>query len=262
MRETGNTRPRRVRGGMVVVAAALCVAGAGAQAAHATDFVVDSTADVPDAKTGDHMCRTDTATCTLRAAVQEANADGGANTIFLPPGHYRLSIPPTTPEAGSPGQDDAGRGDLDITAALVIRGAGAGQTIVDGGGLDRVFSIASNVTASISDMTITGGDATGGGTARGISMGGGLFNQGTVTLERLRMVGNNADGGGAVFSIPGSYITIRDSLLAHNTAYEAGAIRFDSGGELINSTVTDNTLLPLPNESYAQQPKLLVTLAD
>jgi hypothetical protein len=76
------------------------------------------------------------------------------------------------------------------------------------------------------------------------------------------MVGNNADGGGAVFSIPGSYITIRDSLLAHNTAYEAGAIRFDSGGELINSTVTANTLLALPNESYAQQPKLLVTLAD
>ena len=45
--------------------------------------------------------------------------------------------------------------------------------------------------------------------------------------------------GFSVFSVPGSYITIRDSLLAHNTAYEAGGIRFDSGGELINSTVTD-----------------------
>jgi hypothetical protein len=81
-------------------------------------------------------------------------------------------------------------------------------------------------------------------------------------LERLRLVSNNADGGGAVFSVPGSYITIRDSLLAHNTAFEAGAIRFDSGGELINSTITANTLLPLPNESYVQQPKLAVTVID
>jgi CSLREA domain-containing protein len=259
--ETGNTRVGRVRGAAVVVAAALCVAGAGAQAAHAADFGVDSTADLPDAKPGDHLCRTDAATCTLRAAVQEANADGGANTVFVPRGHYRLIIPPAS-EAGSPGQDDPGKGDLDITGTLNIRGAGARHTIVDGGGLDRVFSIAANATASIRDMTITGGDATGGGRAKGISMGGAVFNQGTATLERLRLVGNHADGGGAVFSIPGSYITVRDSLLAHNTAFEAGAIRFDSGGEVINSTITANALLPLPNESYAQQPKLLVTLVD
>jgi hypothetical protein len=93
-------------------------------------------------------------------------------------------------------------------------------------------------------------------------MGGAIFNQGTLSLQRMRLVGNHADGGGAVFSIPGSYITIRDSLLAHNTAYEAGAVRFDSGGEVVNSTITGNVLLPLPKDSYAQRPKLLVTLAD
>jgi hypothetical protein len=96
-------------------------------------------------------------------------------------------------------------------------------------------------------------------------MGGAIYNVGTVTLERLRLVGNKADGGGAVFSIPGSYITIRDSLLAHNSAFEAGGVRFDSGGEVVNSTITGNALLPLPPgdpANYAQQPKLLVTLAD
>jgi CSLREA domain-containing protein len=261
MREASITAVRRLRGAAVVLAGALCFAGAGAQAAHAADFVVNSTADLPDAKPGDHLCVTAATTCTLRAATQEANADGGANTISVPRGYYRLRIPPT-PEAGFFGQDDAGKGDLDITGTLTIRGAGARQTIVDGGGLDRVFSIASNATASITDMTITGGDANGGRTAREITLGGGVYNQGTATLERLRLVSNNADGGGGVFSIPGSYITIRDSLLAHNTAYEAGAIRFDSGGELINSTITANTLLPLPNESYAQQPKLAATLID
>jgi CSLREA domain-containing protein len=261
MTGTGIARLWRVRGATFIVAAAVCVAAVPAQAAHAATFVVNSTADRPDANAGDHMCITDAATCTLRAAVQEANADGGANAILLPGGYYRLRLPPS-PEAGAAGQDDAAKGDLDVTASLTIRGAGARRTIIDGGGLDRVFSIAGNVTASISDMTITGGDATGGGTSKEIDMGGAIFNQGTVNLTRMRLVGNHADGGGAVFSIPGSYITIRDSLLAHNSAYEAGAVRFDSGGEVINSTITANKLLPLPNHSYTQDPKLVVTLAD
>src|SRR3977135_1867517 len=127
MRE--NTLVPRGRGAAVCVAAALCCAGAGAQAPHAAAFGVDSTADLPDVNPGDHLCRTDAATCTLRAAVQEANADGGANTIFVPRGHYRLRTPPT-PEAGAPGQDDPAKGDLDITAPLTIRGAGARRTIV------------------------------------------------------------------------------------------------------------------------------------
>lgn len=265
MGEASITALRRGRTAVVVLAGALCFAGASAHAAHAADFVVNSTADAPDANPGDHVCITAAATCTLRAAVQEADASGGANTVIVPPGRYRLTSAPS-PEAGFPTEQDAGNGDLDITDdTLAVRGAGAGKTTIDGGGLDRVFSIGSNISASISDMTITGGDSTGGGTARGIAMGGAIYNVGTATLERLRLVGNKADGGGAVFSIPGSYITIRDSLLAHNSAFEAGAIRFDSGGELVNSTVTGNVLLPLPPgdpANYAQQPKLLVTLAD
>src|SRR5258708_3036222 len=164
----------RVRCAAVVMVGVLCLAGA--QAAHAADFAVNSTADLPDAKPGDHLCITAAATCTLRAAVQEANADGGANTIFIPRGYYRLRIPPAI-EAGAAGQDDAGAGDLDITAPLTIRGAGARQTIIDGGGLDRVFSNASNVASSITNLTITGGDSTGGGTSREIDMGGAIFNQ-------------------------------------------------------------------------------------
>ena len=252
---------RRGRGAAVLATATIGLAAAGAPAASAASFVVNSTADQPDAKVGDHLCITAAATCTLRAAVQEANADGGANTILVPGGHYRLTIPPAT-EAGFAGQDDAGAGDLDVTGTLTVRGAGPRQTVIDGGGLDRVFSIANNATASISDLTITGGDATGGGTSREIDMGGGIYNTGTLTLDRVSMVRNNADGGGAVFSIPGSYITITDSLIAHNTAYEAGGIRFDSGGELLNSTITDNRLLPLPNQSYVQQPKLAAALGD
>lgn len=253
---------RRLRGG---AATALCALGvvAAAPAAHAADFVVDSTADAADAKPGDHQCRSDAATCTLRAAIEEADATSGADAVIIPAGRYSLSSVPT-PEAGFPNENDAGNGDLDITDTLTVRGAGAGRTTLDGGGLDRVFSIDGGVTASISDMTITGGDAIGGGSAKGIGMGGAIYNVGTATLERLRLVGNKADGGGAVFSIPHTYITIRDSLLAHNTAYEGGAIRFDSGGEVVNSTITDNTLLPLPIDpaGWPEQPKQAVAVID
>jgi CSLREA domain-containing protein len=46
-------------------------------AAAAGDFVVNSTADIADGNPGDGVCETDiTGVCTLRAAVQEANALG------------------------------------------------------------------------------------------------------------------------------------------------------------------------------------------
>jgi CSLREA domain-containing protein len=229
--------------GRIAVAAILFLGGldAGAQAAHSATFTVDSTADFVDVKPGDRLCRTASATCTLRAAIQEANATGGADTVVLPPGHFGLGSVPS-PEPGSSLESDPRNGDLDISDALTVRGAGARETTVDGGGLDRVFSIRTGTTALISDMTITRGDATGGGRASGIALGGAVLNQGTVALERLRLIGNTADGGGAVFSIPATYITIRDSLLADNTAVEGGAIRFDSGGEVINSTITRNRL--------------------
>jgi hypothetical protein len=262
MTETGNARLRRVRSAAIATVGVLCLASASAHAAHAEVFAVNSTADLPVTKPGEHVCVTAAGTCTLRAAVQESDLDGGTNTIVVPSGHYRLTIPPST-EAGFTGPSIATAGDLAIPdGTLRIIGAGARETTVDGNHLDRVFAIAAPATVSISGMTITGGDATGGGTSKEIDMGGGVYNTGTLTLNRVAVIGNNADGGGGVFSIPGSYITISNSLIAHNTAYEAGGIRFDSGGELINSTVTDNTLKPLPTANYAQDPKLAVALAD
>ena len=57
----------------------------------ATTFTVNSTADAPDASTASNTCDTDVFTngdqCTLRAAIQQANATAGADTInFAIPG--------------------------------------------------------------------------------------------------------------------------------------------------------------------------------
>jgi CSLREA domain-containing protein len=249
----------RINGVLLVALGALWLAGAGAQAAHAAELVVDSTSDAPDVKPGDHHCRTSTLTCTLRAAIQEADAADGADTVVVPAGRYRLSSVPS-PEAGAAGESDAGNGDLDITDDLTVRGGGAAQTTVDGAGLDRVFEIASGTTALIGDMTITGGDASGGDTAKEIGLGGGVLNQGTATLERLRLVHDKADGGGGVFTIPGTHLTVHDSLIADNAAYEGGGIRIDSGAEIVNTTITRNVLLE-PTTDYAGHPKGVVVPA-
>jgi hypothetical protein len=61
---------------------------------------------------------------------------------------------------------------------------------ISGGGLSRVFKVDNLVTASISGMTISDGDAVGSGVA---GFGGGLANYGgTVTLTDCTVNGNSA----------------------------------------------------------------------
>src|SRR5712692_6974704 len=68
----------------------------GVSAAHAATFTVNSFADGVDAVPGDGCCSTAAGVCagvcTLRAAIQEANARGGADTIVLPGGTYALTV--------------------------------------------------------------------------------------------------------------------------------------------------------------------------
>src|SRR5262245_35074071 len=86
---------------------------------------VTTTLDVIDAHDG---------LLSLREAVIQANAAQGANTIVVPAGSYMLT------RAGT-GEEAAVTGDLDLTAHVTIKGAGAGASIVDGAGLDRVFHV-------------------------------------------------------------------------------------------------------------------------
>jgi CSLREA domain-containing protein len=130
--------------------------------ARAATFTVNSAADRSDANPGDGICRTSQGVCSLRAAIQEANALPGADTIQVNAGTYELEIV-------SVNADLPETGDFDIHGPVTIFGAGAEQTIIDGGfplpgaspeqrGLDRLFEIhptAGNV--SIRDLTLREG---------------------------------------------------------------------------------------------------------
>ena len=84
-------------------------------------YVVNDTADRVDASPGVNGCRTAADTCTLRAAIQEANAAGGTDRIVVPGGVYELEIPPINENA-------ANVGDFEIIDPVVIDGAGQGLT--------------------------------------------------------------------------------------------------------------------------------------
>lgn len=180
----------------------------------AADFTVDDTADRIDLNPGIGGCATTAGTCTLRAAIQEANALAGTHTITLPAGLYRLTIPGKV-------EDAAATGDLDITRQLDIIGAGAGTSIVDGNGLDRVFDVLGG-QVTISGLTIRGGSAD---LDNPESSGGGVRVWSTAVsldLERCEVVDNLANIGGGIFGFSGSVLAVLDSLIANNEAADLG----------------------------------------
>ncbi len=202
----------------------------------AATFTVDSTDDKVDAKPGDGKCATDVGTCTLRAAVQEANEAGGG-LINLNPGTYVLAIPPNN------ALPLAATGDLDVYGELTISGGGADKTIIDGGGIDRVFAmqVASRVT--ISDLTIRNGKALPG------DDGGGIWNYGNLTLENVTVSGNktrvdaslSADApGGGIFNA--ATLQLRNCKIVGNTAADMGGGIHNKGiMTVLGSTIADNT---------------------
>ena len=94
--------------------------------AGAAVFAVQTLLDAPDTAAGDGLCASPLAgaPCTLRAAVQEANALAGPDRIELPAGTLLLSVTGT-------GENLAATGDLDLLDELEIAGAGESLTIVD-----------------------------------------------------------------------------------------------------------------------------------
>jgi CSLREA domain-containing protein len=206
--------------------AAAVISLALATAAHAAVYIPTKTTDSAGACTPQ--------SCSLREAILAANQNPGDDVILLHAGTYLLSI------AGS-GEDLGATGDLDILGNLVLLGDGASRTVVDGHALDRVFHVASGVTAEISGVTITNGRAPG--------VGGGVLNAGRLTLERTLLLGNASVagpagagfGGGIYTDGNNSELTVSDSTFAANTA-QGGGGGLAAGGtvSLANDTFTDN----------------------
>jgi CSLREA domain-containing protein len=211
----------------IVVVAVMGVICANAQA---VTFVVNSTADEVDKNPGDGVCSTVGGTCTLRAAIQEANKLPGSHVIELPAGVFNLT------HFGA-NEENAATGDLDIKVDLTIQGAGMNATVVDGLGADRVFHVPLlpvGIQLTITDMTIRGGKAW-------AFEGGAIYYMGTggLTVRRVRFVDNRtlAGAGGAIcHNTPAADTIIADCIFENSVAQGPGGAVYASGGSLIVSS--------------------------
>lgn len=205
-------------------------------AAGPAEFTVDTTADVVDADPSDGRCLAASGACSLRAAVMAANSRPGS-TITVPPGRYRLAIPPD-PRLIIGSHPDPTTGDLNVEAPTTIKGSGARTTIIDANLLDRVFRLRADT--HMSDVTITGGLARQRELPFTDTGGGGIANGRHLTLLRVSVTANSAGYGGGIFNVPDSHLDLVDSTVSDNAAGEAGGIRFDDSGTVTNSTIADN----------------------
>jgi CSLREA domain-containing protein len=213
---------------LVTLLAVAAGAFALAPAAHAATITVTTNADELNTD-GD---------CSLREAITAANTnvavDGctsgaaGEDTVVVPAGTITLAV------AGT-GEEAAATGDLDVTESLVVRGANAEATIVDGNDLDRVFDVPAGVTARLEDLTVRNGS---------VVTGAGIRNAGTLTLLRVTVSGSQAtaDGGGVLNAVPTAALTVTASTLSGNTAGETGGALGADGGTVTirNSTISGN----------------------
>lgn len=206
---------------------------------------VNAVGDAPDAKPGDGVCRTKALTkpgakpvCTLRAAIQTANARPGPDVVMVPAGTFALS-------RLGPDEELSRTGDLDIsTGPTVVLGKGPGLTVVDGLDQDRLFDVHGfGGSLVLRGVTLTRGLAPGGkdeedgggirvvgslvlGNAvvresRGshsMSRGGGIQVDalGRVELDRVSLVGNQAARGAALFVEVGAEAVLRNTTVSGN----------------------------------------------
>ncbi|HLF84050.1 MAG TPA: C25 family cysteine peptidase [Blastocatellia bacterium] len=229
-------------------------------------FVVNTTNDVDDGTcTGAH--------CSLREAINAANANADTNTITF-------SVTGTINLTGALAQ---------LSTNMNINGPGAGVLTVrrDTGGLYLIFRVLSTKTVSISGLTITNGsnNNNGGGLRNDgtltlsdcvvsnnttTSLGGGLADSsgtnavtvinncifsgnssptaggaidtgGTMTINNSTLSGNSSFGGGAINHGSSGALTINNSTISGNTATNGGAIQNAYPATLTNSTVSGNT---------------------
>jgi parallel beta-helix repeat protein len=118
----------------------------------------------------------------------------------------------------------------------------------------RRSAVRSNVTASISGLTITGGMTNGDG--------GGLNSQGTITLTDCSITGNNAKSyGGGIFVVGGGATTLTNCIVSGNTsANEGGGLTLIGGSAMLTGcTISGNTAPYGGGGLYADNESLSLT---
>ena len=195
----------------------------------------------------------------LRQALNAANEDTQTDVINIPEGIYTLNM-------SGPDEDNNIDGDLDIKNSVFIVGKGPEKTFIDGSSLTRVLHIVqAGVSVGLVNLTIQNGMVTnthnqphGAGilnkatlslynvgiknntNAADNNLGGGIYNDGVLTITNATISGNQALSGGAIYTNNSSETNIERSLLANNQASKGSAVESYGNLQVQNTTVHGN----------------------
>jgi polymorphic membrane protein len=193
--------------------------------ARAITFQVDTKDDKPDAQI-DGVCADADGHCSLRAAVQEANAQPGEDIINLLPNKYTLKL------VGA-GEDAAATGDLDLAGDTIIQASNPKVAVINGK-KDRVIHVLPGANVQLRQLTIAKGSLLTKGNNSDEFEGGGILNQGTLLLDNVVITGNKAQNDGGGISNRGTLTLSQVAILKNKS--------FDSGGGIYNPDSTAGTV--------------------
>lgn len=111
---------------------------------------------------------------------------------------------------------------------------GSGLLTISGGSARRVFTVNAGVTATFQNLTIVNGNSGGAG-------GGGIHNNGTVTISNSTLSGNSGNGGGGIFNGGAATVTISNSTFSGNSATTGGGIFRNGGTVTLRNTIVANS---------------------
>ncbi|MEO6061155.1 MAG: SdrD B-like domain-containing protein [Thermoflexales bacterium] len=222
----------------------LLIAGIGAliacqtldRGAQADTYPVDDTTDLPDALVGNGVCATTAGTCSLRAAIQEANAHAGPDTVSLPAGTFVLT-------RTGPFENSAFTGDLDLRDTITVAGAGRGLTLIDGNLTDRVFEIFPAVTNAPMTATLSAFTIRRGGN---VSTGCGMDIRNTQTRVFVSQVDirdgacQASNGYGGIYFNGAYLLSLDDVVIDNNTGWNGGGLYHTGGRLFISGTLISN----------------------
>ncbi len=153
----------------------------------------------------------------LRDAIVSSTADGGTVTF----------------QAGLTGTITLTSGAIAIAKNLTINGPGASSLAVDGNANGAVFIVNSGETDTISGLTIQNGNVVGDG--------GGIFNNGTLTLQSDTITKNTAAGDGGGIANAGTLTVTNTSIDSNTASGSGGGIGIDAGTVVITGSTISNS---------------------
>jgi CSLREA domain-containing protein len=199
-------------------------------ASPAATLNVTSTADTSDSVPGDGFCDDGTGACTLRAAIQEANAAPGADTIDFALG---AGTPSIAPASALP----------DITGPVSLHGSSGGATRVEingaavSGSGNGLTLAAGSAGSLISGLVINRVSGTGAGIR--IESAHNTVQNCWIGLDTNGTTGVTGNGGGGIV-VAGASAT--ENVIGGTTAATRNVISHNTGAGIRIDTATDNVI--------------------